>query len=121
MWVRLTPPEKSQKQWLWHYFLWLLDYSRWRLNSAKRAIKHPTLWWKRRKAAKRLNKYLLKEAKAISKLPPHTPPTSDEIKAFVDWAEHSGLRFTHRISPAPKLALNSREVDLTKTGIHYGN
>lgn len=114
MWVRITPATKPYSRWLWGYFLW-------RLHSAKRAMQNPVRWWKRRQAAKRLNAYLLNEAAATAKLPPHTPPTTEEVKQFVGWAENSGLRFTHRVTPMPKSPLNSKEVDLTKTGIEYGN
>jgi hypothetical protein len=114
MWVRITPPQKPYRSWLWGYFLW-------RLHSAKRAIKHPALWWKRKQAARRLNAYLLKEAEAISQLPPHTPPTTDEVNKFVVWAERSGVQFAHRVAPMPKRAPDSKEVDLIKTGIEHGN
>jgi hypothetical protein len=114
MWVRITPPEKPYRSWLWGYFLW-------RFYSAKRAVKQPAIWWKRRKAAKRLNAYLLKQAEAISKLPPHTPPTTDDVKKFVVWAEQSGVQFAHRVTPVPKSPPDSKEVDLTKTGIEHGN
>jgi len=102
MWVRLTPPpERLTRATLRAYLRWRMDYLRWRLFSLKRAIQAPASWWRRRKAAKRLNKYLLQEAEKVAKLPPHSPPTTDEVIDFVHWAEHSGLR--------------------TKTGINYGN
>lgn len=122
MWVRLTPPpERLTRATLRAYLRWKMDYLRWRLFSLKRAIQAPATWWRRRKAAKRLNKYLLQEAEKVAKLPPHSPPTTDEVIDFVHWAEHSGLRFAHRVAAMPKSPPNSKEVELTKTGINYGN
>jgi hypothetical protein len=89
--------------------------------SLKRAIQAPARWWRHRKAAKRLNAYLLMEAKRVAQLPPHSPPTTDEVVDFIHWAERSGLRFAHRVAAMPKSPLNSKEVELTKTGINYGN
>ncbi len=63
MWVRLTPPpERLTRATLRAYLRWRMDYLRWRLFSLKRAIQAPAIWWRRRKAAKRLNRYLLQEA-----------------------------------------------------------
>lgn len=60
MWVKISITKKDLMNWevMKGYFLW-------RIFSAKRAMRNPIKWWRRRQRVKQINQYLLNEAKRI--------------------------------------------------------
>jgi hypothetical protein len=119
MWVRITPPERKAtfKQWV----DWFKNIILWRIYAFKRAAKEPIKWLKRRKRIREINKFVKAACEESKRSPKYEPPSPEEVKVFMKWAANGGIEFDHRITPMPKSPRNSREVDITNTGIHHGN
>lgn len=120
MWVRITPPEREARTFK-HWVHWIKTMILWRYYAFKRAAKEPAKWFKRRKRIRSINRHVKTVCEESKRSPKYEPPTPEEVKEFMKWAANSGIAFDHRISPMPKSPRNSREVDITNTGIHHGN
>lgn len=110
MWTEL---DSSRMPWVKRKWMDL----RWRWSSFWRHFPNVKKYIHLRRQTKAMNKRLMAEAEFLKHQPMHKPPTLEEVHEFMEWAQNSGITFEHRVQPVPVYPRNSREVDLTKTGI----
>jgi hypothetical protein len=66
-------------------------------------------WWKLSRKAK---KHLKRQIEITKSLGPAEPPTFEEVKDFIVWAEKHGISFQTRVQPLPKTPRHSAEISL---------
>lgn len=113
-WVKLTWAEEkgTLKHRIKARINWIFINIKWDICAIKRHINNIPKLCKLYIRCKQVNKYLLKEAEIVRNSPPHEPPTEDEVKEFMIWAEENGINFHTRVQPLPKQPKSSNEVTI---------